>query len=215
MKKVYKVVMMIFLLIIIFAHNVIYASMADFTDEQADSKQKQEQEEWKKYEEERINKSDNNLLKGLEVKNYDITPTFDKQILNYEIEKDVNDNYIEITAETDDKKASLSGTGIIELTIGENNLRIDVTAENGTVRTYFIKVNCVSKEAVETKEKEENNEIKQDRIAQIQNEDLNKNNNNGSIIVLASAFFIVVVIAIFLILKKSDNKKHAKNKRKH
>ena len=43
-------------------------------------------------------------------------------------------------AEADDQKASVSGVGKIALNSGENNVEITITAENGMVRTYNIKI---------------------------------------------------------------------------
>ena len=140
MKIIKKIILMILAVMLILSQDVIYASMADYTDEQADKNLKQEQEEWKKEQQERINKSSNNYLKSLSVKKYSITPDFDKQTINYEISAEISDDYIEIEAETDDEKSSVSGIGKIGLSSGENNLKVDVTAENGTVRYYFINV---------------------------------------------------------------------------
>lgn len=139
MKIISKSIIVVLVLMLIFSNN-IYAGMADYTDEQADKDLKQEQEEWKQKQEERINKSSNNYLEELTVDGYEITPEFDKQIINYEIVQEITDDYLEITAKTDDEKSSVSGVDKITLNLGENNLRIDVTAENGTIRTYFIKV---------------------------------------------------------------------------
>ena len=140
MKTTLKIIDTTLVLFIMLSQHIIYASMADFTDEQADKALKQEQEEWQHEQENRINKSSNNYLKELSINNQKIIPNFDKQTINYEIEKEVVDDYVEIKAEADDEKASVSGTGKILLSSGDNNLRIDVTAENGTVRTYYIKL---------------------------------------------------------------------------
>lgn len=143
MKKIniiYKIIIMIFVSIVILTQNIVYASMADYDDETADKIMEQEKEEWNKKHEEVINKSSNNYLKNLYIENYEITPKFDKQIINYEVEKEVVENTIEVKAEADDEKATVSGIGNITLNSGENIITIDVTAENGTVRSYYIKV---------------------------------------------------------------------------
>ena len=143
MKKIniiYKIIIMIFVSIVILTQNIVYASMADYDDETADKIMEQEKEEWNTKHEEVINKSSNNYLKNLSIENYEITPKFDKQIINYEVEKEVVENTIEVKAEADDEKATVSGIGNITLNSGENIITIDVTAENGTVRSYYIKV---------------------------------------------------------------------------
>ena len=43
-----------------------------------------------------------------------------------------------ITAEANDAAASVSGAGEVELEQGENEIRITVTAEDGTTKTYTI-----------------------------------------------------------------------------
>jgi len=139
-KTINKIIIFIIIVFIIFSQNVIFATMADYTDEQADKKLEQEQKEWKQEQEEKVGKSSNNYLKKLSVENYSITPEFDKQTINYEIKEEITDDSITIKAETDDEKASVSGIGKIILNSGENNIEIKVTAENGMVRTYFINV---------------------------------------------------------------------------
>lgn len=142
MKKYIKISILVAITFSLLLANMpkVLASFADFTDEEAD---KQAQEQLKEQEKEHNVtqvKSSNNYLKELSVKGYQLTPEFDKQTSNYEIKEEINIDFIEISAETDDEKASVSGTGKIQLNSGENNIRIDVTAESGTVRTYFIKV---------------------------------------------------------------------------
>ena len=99
MKKIiYKTILFIIIALIIFSQNIIYATMADYTDEQADKKLEQEQKEWKQEQEEKVGKSSNNYLKTLTVNNYKLTPNFDKQTINYEINKEVTDDNIVIEA---------------------------------------------------------------------------------------------------------------------
>ena len=118
----------------------------------SEEEQQQEKEELEKAKEQENNntqttiKSTDNYLKKLEVEGYVLTPEFDKQTINYEITERVKDDFLEIKAETDDEKASISGIGKVMLNSGENNLKIEVTAESGTVKTYFIKVVKETKE---------------------------------------------------------------------
>ena len=149
---IYRIITIITILFMILAQHAIFASMADYTDEQADKITKQNEEEWKQENEERLNKSSNNYLKKLSIKRYNITPEFDKQTINYEIKQEITDDSIEIITETDDEKATVSGNGMILLNSGENNIRIDVTAENGTVRTYFLKATKKTNKNIRLKE---------------------------------------------------------------
>ena len=69
-----------------------------------------------------------------------LLPEFDKQIQEYTLDSDTKEDNVTIKAIADDERANITGTGNIKLQTGENNLRVDVSAENGTVRTYLIKV---------------------------------------------------------------------------
>lgn len=141
--KINKILVVFFVISFIFligVSNISFSrSMLEVTDEEADKEYNKKMEEQKKKLEERINKSSNNYLKSLSVDNFKIYPEFDKQTENYEIKEELNVDTLNIKAEADDEKASVSGIGIVKLNSGENKIRIDITAENGTVRTYFIK----------------------------------------------------------------------------
>ena len=105
-------------------------------DEQANEELKQQEKE----DQENAGKSSNNFLSELSVEGYKISPTFDKQTINYSIDGEITAKKINIQAKTDDDRATVTGTGEVELQTGENNFRISVKAENGTERAYFIKV---------------------------------------------------------------------------
>ena len=122
------------------AMNKSYAGMADLTDEMSDTLANEQLTNQQKAESENANKSSNNYLSSLEVEGYRLLPEFDKQIQEYTLDSDTKEDNVTIKAIADDERANITGTGNIKLQTGENNLRIDVAAENGTVRTYFIKV---------------------------------------------------------------------------
>lgn len=93
-----------------------------------------------------VTKSSNNSLKELSIGTGKLTPEFSRDTYEYSVEFDDTVNLydlseIEVSATAEDEKASVRGTGKIQLTEGENNISINVTAENGAVRTYTIKVN--------------------------------------------------------------------------
>ncbi len=134
-----KILVLMIITLLVLSQNVIYAAMADFTDEQADKQTKQQQENWQKEQEIKKNKSTNNYLKSLYIKEYKILPDFNKDKADYEIDKEIEDDNIEIIAEAEDEKSNITGNGKITLNSGENNLKISVTAENGEERLYFIK----------------------------------------------------------------------------
>lgn len=91
------------------------------------------------------NKSPNSYLNSIKVNNKEIEGfAYDK--FNYQIETDSNLSSVNITANTINSKASVSGTGTITLKDGENKIEILVTAENGNKTTYTLIINRQSKE---------------------------------------------------------------------
>ncbi len=141
MKKIIKNLVTLVILMSIFLTGVSYAGFADFDDATAD---KQGAEDLKKQEEDdakNAGKSSNNYLSNLEIEGYSLTPQFDKQTINYSINEEINVSSVVIKATSEDERATITGDGKVELQSGENNLKIDVKAENGTERTYFIKLN--------------------------------------------------------------------------
>lgn len=89
--------------------------------------------------------SDNNYLKSLNAKlggdNALITPVFNKETLRYEINVPAGTTNIRLNGEPEDEKATVSGFGYVYIAAGENIHRIEVTAENGAVRTYEVVIN--------------------------------------------------------------------------
>lgn len=139
--KIVAILLIVVFIEIIEIPNKIYAGFADFDDETADAQGRNDLLEQQEQDAQNAGKSSNNYLTELSVKGYELTPTFDKQTVNYSIEEEIDENSLEINAVADDERATVSGTGNVSLQTGENNLRIDVKAENGLQRTYFIKCN--------------------------------------------------------------------------
>ena len=138
--KIKAVISLIVLLVIMLTMNKSYAGMADLTDEMSETIANEQLANQEKAEAENAGKSSNNYLASLEVEGYKLFPEFDKQIQEYTLDSETEEDNVTINANADDERANITGTGNIKLQTGENNLRIDVAAENGTVRTYFIKV---------------------------------------------------------------------------
>ena len=139
--KIVAILLIVVFIEIIEIPNKIYAGFADFDDETADAQGRNDLLEQQEQDAQNAGKSSNNYLTELSVKGYELTPTFDKQTVNYSIEEEIDENSLEINAVADDERATVLGTGNVSLQTGENNLRIDVKAENGLQRTYFIKCN--------------------------------------------------------------------------
>lgn len=86
------------------------------------------------------NYSSNNNLTNLEIEGFKLENDFKKDILEYTVSVPNDTKKIKINATKEDSKASISGTGEFEVTEGENNFEIKVTAENGNEKVYKIKV---------------------------------------------------------------------------
>lgn len=124
------------------------------------------QEETKKEEQKQqtIQKSSDNTLKKIIVggRTYNNPGT---SIKADNVEADVSD--IRIEAQTNDSKAKVSGTGTKELVTGTNKFTLKVTAEDGSTKTYTIRVTKLEQEdntpnIVEEEEEktEENKELR-------------------------------------------------------
>ena len=84
--------------------------------------------------------SPNNRLNALAVTGYNLTPTFDKDTLSYDLIVDTSVSAVEVAAIPADSKAGVTNVGLIGLVSDNSNIEVVVTAENGTKRTYTIHV---------------------------------------------------------------------------
>lgn len=85
--------------------------------------------------------SKNNYLKSLSVDGYELSPSFDKETLEYTVELDSTVESIKVNATVEDSTASLIGGGEISVVEGSNTIELVVTAQNGNTRTYKITAN--------------------------------------------------------------------------
>lgn len=82
----------------------------------------------------------NNMLAGLSVEGFVMTPTFNRDTLEYNLIVDPTVSNIKVSASALNSASSVSGTGTIALQSGNNDIKISVTAQNGTVRDYILHV---------------------------------------------------------------------------
>lgn len=87
--------------------------------------------------------SKNNNLKSLSIDGLKLSPEFNKNTTEYKVEASSNTEKVKINASKEDSKASVSGTGTHDVTEGENKIKVTVTAENGSTKTYTIIVNVI------------------------------------------------------------------------
>ncbi len=84
-------------------------------------------------------KSNNNKLSSLEIEEGKITPNFSKDVTEYTINLSKDVTSINIAAKAEDTKSKISGIGSIKVKPGVNNIKVVVTAEDGSKKTYTIK----------------------------------------------------------------------------
>lgn len=82
----------------------------------------------------------NNKLSGLSVEGFAMTPTFNRDTLEYNLIVDSGVSNINVYATSLNSSATVKGTGTIALSNGNNDIKVSVTAQNGNVREYVLHV---------------------------------------------------------------------------
>ncbi len=85
-------------------------------------------------------KSTDNTLKALSVEGYTITPSFSANTTSYTLTVPSTVENVNIIAEANDTKATVTGDGNKDLTIGANTASVKVKAESGAEKTYTITI---------------------------------------------------------------------------
>ena len=134
-------------------------------------------------------KSDNNYLSSITLSNGNIT--FDKDVLTYDVIVDYETTTIEIKANVEDDKATITGDGKHTLNVGSNVIKITIKAEDESERTYTLNINREEKDIVV----DTDNEVIEDE----------KENNYVMPIVIISVILVIGLIG-FVIWKNKKNK---------
>ncbi len=92
--------------------------------------------------------SGNNNLDRIEIEGYEITPTFDKDILEYSVAVNEDETVINVAAYAEDYRATVTGDGDIEVSAGNNIINIVVIAQNGSEKTYKLTIEVVDKNPI-------------------------------------------------------------------
>ncbi len=87
--------------------------------------------------------SKNNNLKGLEVEGFTLTPEFNKDTLEYNLDVPNDTEKVNIVAVREDNKARVTGAGEVSLVEGPNKFSVVVTAENGSTKIYVVNINVL------------------------------------------------------------------------
>ena len=96
-------------------------------------------------------KSSDNNLKSLSIEGQNLSPEFNKDTLEYSVELSSDTEKIKVNAEKSDSKASIKGTGEIDVKEGLNKIEVVVTAENGSTKTYVINATVKEKDPINVK----------------------------------------------------------------
>jgi hypothetical protein len=104
----------------------------------AEEQKEEEKQEEKK--EETTDKSTNKALKDLVVENYKLSPDFTPETTKYSLDVNGDVDKLEITPVLQDEKSKFTIEGNDNLKVGNNIVKITVTAEDGTTRIYTIAV---------------------------------------------------------------------------
>ena len=86
-------------------------------------------------------KSNNSNLSSLSVSGYSISPAFSAGTKAYSVTVPSGTSSVNIVAAVEDSKATLSGTGLVNLTSDSTTATVKVTAEDGSTSNYTITIN--------------------------------------------------------------------------
>ncbi len=213
-KKILTLLFIVTIILNVFNSCKVYADpnssigYAEYDDATAEEENNQMLEEQNQQVNQMASKSTNNYLKSLEVEGYNISPEFDKQTVDYTIDEEIYADKITIKAESDDSKARIDGIGEVQLISGENQCRIDVTAESGTIRTYIIKVKAIN-DKLKGEDIEKSNEEK--IVEKYSKNQENDTKPNSFIIITCIVLLVILLIVTIVILKnRKKNGKHEK-----
>lgn len=84
--------------------------------------------------------SPDNRLSSLTVGNYNLSPGFNNDTSNYSVVVPYSASSVTINAIPKNGKAKVSGAGTVPLNVGSNTVKITVTAENGSQRTFTLTI---------------------------------------------------------------------------
>ena len=95
--------------------------------------------------------SGNNYLSSLGVEGYDLEPGFDRNTMEYSVKLKPETEKIVVNGSKEDGTASINGLGEITVSDGMNQIKIDVVAQNGNVRTYIINAEVTEYDPINVK----------------------------------------------------------------
>ncbi|MBQ4584203.1 MAG: CHAP domain-containing protein [Bacilli bacterium] len=136
-----------------------------------------------------VKKSNNANLSDIELSVGTII--FDKEVFEYALEVENEVEQITINATTEHKKATIKGIGNYELNVGSNELKLVVTAEDGTTKEYVVKVTRKEKIEEQPEIEKSSNQVEQTIVKK----------GNEKIIILTVGAGVIILIGLCLIFK--------------
>ncbi len=85
-------------------------------------------------------KSSNANLSSLSVSGYTLSPEFNEDVTSYKVTVPNNVTSVDVSALAQDSKANVVVTGNGNLSVGKNNVMVEVTAEDGSKKVYVVEV---------------------------------------------------------------------------
>ena len=79
-----------------------------------------------------------NNLSSLGVEGATLSPSFSASVTSYTVNLPANTEKIKVTGKKADSRATVSGLGDVEVEDGKNTIKVIVTAQNGSSKTYTI-----------------------------------------------------------------------------
>ena len=95
--------------------------------------------------------SSDNTLSSLSIDGVHLEPAFNKNTTTYNVNLEAGVTKINVKATPNDKSAKVTGIGEIEVSEGNNNIEVVVTAENGSTKTYTITANVKEYDPINVK----------------------------------------------------------------
>ena len=95
--------------------------------------------------------SGNNYLSSLGVDGYELEPGFNKDTMEYSVKLKPETEKIVVNGSREDGTATVNGLGEISVSDGMNQIKIDVVAQNGNVRSYIINAEVTEYDPINVK----------------------------------------------------------------
>lgn len=158
-------------------------------------------------------KSSNAYLKELKIKNYDIAPIFNKEVINYAFEYQKNENSFEIEAIPEEQNAKVEIIGNENINNQTKTIQVKVTAkDNQTIKTYYIIakkseiVQSQNQDEIYPTEEEPKEEIIPAENTQNENIQNVENKSNNIIWIILSIVGVGILVVIIVMINKKGGK---------